>query len=235
MDARRNKQNLQRLYDEVMNEHHVDAADELITPDRPDHDPNLPPEFTEGRDGFKRLFEMFIEAFPDLSFHNEQMVAEGDLVAAHNLMSGTHRGAFMGIPPTGKVVLGLCVGRVPVHRRRADLGALGRLRHGIAAGAVGRRRRPQRSDEHRSTRPVQHPVHVRAGRVRARGAVVRGASPQAAPARSGARTADLGARLPDRRRIDPRSRLGRPRRPGRVPRDGGVRRHGDGGARARSR
>ena len=70
MDAGRNKQNLQRLYDEVMNEHHVDAADELITPDRPDHDPNLPPEFTEGRDGFKRLFSMFIEAFPDLSFHN---------------------------------------------------------------------------------------------------------------------------------------------------------------------
>jgi SnoaL-like polyketide cyclase len=78
MDARRNKQNLQRLYDEVMNDHRIDAADELITPDRPDHDPNLPPEFTEGRDGFKRLFEMFIEAFPDFSFRNEHMVAEGD-------------------------------------------------------------------------------------------------------------------------------------------------------------
>jgi steroid delta-isomerase-like uncharacterized protein len=102
MDTGRNKRNLQRLYDEVMNEHRVEAADELITPDRPDHDPNLPPEYTEGRDGFKRLFEMFIEAFPDLSFHNEQMVAEGDLVAAHNLMRGTHRGNFMGIPPTGK-------------------------------------------------------------------------------------------------------------------------------------
>ena len=102
MDAQRNKQNLQRLYREVMNEHRVEVADELITADRPDHDPNLPPEFTEGRDGFKRLFRTFIAAFPDLSFHNEKMVAEGDLVAAYSVMRGTHRGAFMGIPATGR-------------------------------------------------------------------------------------------------------------------------------------
>ena len=101
MDLQRNKNNLRRLYDEVMNGHRVDAADELITPDRPDHDANLPPEFTQDREGFKRLFRMFIAAFPDLSFETEHMVAEGDLVAAHNLMRGTHRGEFMGIAPTG--------------------------------------------------------------------------------------------------------------------------------------
>ncbi len=81
MDAQRNKANLTRLYDEVMNGHRVDAADDLIAWDRPDHDPNLPPEFTQDREGFKRLFRMFIEAFPDLSFETEHMVAEGDLVA----------------------------------------------------------------------------------------------------------------------------------------------------------
>jgi len=102
MDAQRNKQNLQRLYREVMNEHRVEAADGLITADRPDHDPNLPPEFTEGRDGFKRLFEAFIAAFPDLTFTNEHIVAEGDLVAAYNRMEGTHRGDFMGMPATGR-------------------------------------------------------------------------------------------------------------------------------------
>src|SRR6058998_652753 len=101
MDQGRNKANLKRLYDEVMNHHRVDAADGLITVDRPDHDPNLPPEFTEGREGFKRLFRMFIAAFPDLSFQNEHMVAEGDLVASHNLMRGTHRGSFMGVPASG--------------------------------------------------------------------------------------------------------------------------------------
>ena len=102
MDQQRNKVNLQHLYDEVMNGHRVDAADDLITPDRPDHDPNLPPEFTQDREGFKRLFRMFIAAFPDLRFDTEHMVAEDDLVASYNSMQGTHRGEFMGIPPTGK-------------------------------------------------------------------------------------------------------------------------------------
>jgi predicted ester cyclase len=102
MDQQRNKENLQRLYDEVMNGHRVGAADDLITPDRPDHDANLPPEFTQDRQGFKRLFEMFISAFPDLRFDTEFMVAEGDMVAAYGSAQGTHQGAFMGIPATGK-------------------------------------------------------------------------------------------------------------------------------------
>ena len=35
MDPERNAATLQRLYDEVMNGHNLDAADELITIDRP--------------------------------------------------------------------------------------------------------------------------------------------------------------------------------------------------------
>ena len=102
MDQERNKANLQRLYDEVMNGHRMDAADELITPDRPDHDPNLPPEFTQDREGFKKLFTRFIAAFPDLRFESEFMVAEDDMVVAYNSVEGTHHGEFMGIPATGK-------------------------------------------------------------------------------------------------------------------------------------
>ena len=100
-DAERNKANLQRLYDEVMNGHDVDAADELITPDRPDHDPTFPPEFTRDREGFKKLFRMLIGAFPDLRFTTDLMVAEDDMVGAFSSVQGTHRGEFMGIPPTG--------------------------------------------------------------------------------------------------------------------------------------
>ena len=97
----RNKATLQRLYDEVMNGHDVDAADELITPDRPDHDGTFPPEFTRDREGFKKLFRMLIAAFPDLKFTTEFMVAEGDMVGAFSTVQGTHHGEFMGMPAPG--------------------------------------------------------------------------------------------------------------------------------------
>jgi len=67
VDPERNAATLQRLYDEVMNGHNVDAADELITIDRPDNDPTFPPEFTAGRAGFKKLIAMLIGAFPGLA------------------------------------------------------------------------------------------------------------------------------------------------------------------------
>ena len=96
---------MQRLYDEVMSGHNVDAADGLITIDRPDNDPTFPPEFTAGRAGFKKLMTMLIGAFPDLRFTTELMVADNDLVSAFTKVSGTHQGEFMGIPATGRSFL----------------------------------------------------------------------------------------------------------------------------------
>lgn len=101
-DTERNKATLQRLYDEVMNGHDVDAADMLLTVDRPDHDTTFPPEFTHGRAGFKKLFTMLIAAFPDLRFTTDLMVADADMVGAFTRIQGTHRGEFLGIPATGQ-------------------------------------------------------------------------------------------------------------------------------------
>jgi predicted ester cyclase len=102
MDPERNAATLQRLYDQVMNGHNVDAADELITIDRPDNDPTFPPEFTAGRAGFKKLMMLLIGAFPGLRFTTELMVAGNDLVSAFTKLSGTHQGEFMAIPATGR-------------------------------------------------------------------------------------------------------------------------------------
>jgi predicted ester cyclase len=43
-------------------------------------------------------------AFPDLHFTIEDMFAEGDKVATRWTIRGTHRGEFMGLPPTGNQV-----------------------------------------------------------------------------------------------------------------------------------
>jgi predicted ester cyclase len=41
-------------------------------------------------------------AFPEYELRSEQMIAEDDLVSIIGRASGTHKGPFMGMPPTGK-------------------------------------------------------------------------------------------------------------------------------------
>ena len=55
-----------------------------------------------GIEGSKQFIGMYLTAFPDLQFKIEDMIVEGDRVVARLTTSGTHKGAFMGIPPTGK-------------------------------------------------------------------------------------------------------------------------------------
>ena len=98
----RNKQQLQRLYDEVINAGDLERADLYITPDRPDHDDNLPPEMTRDREGFKLFFRMFRAAFPDQKFSIDFMLAEGDKVMGIGTVEATHQGEFFGMPATGK-------------------------------------------------------------------------------------------------------------------------------------
>ena len=44
------------------------------------------------------------EAFPDLHFEIEEMIAEGDTVVARWTLTGTHTGPFLGVAPTGRKI-----------------------------------------------------------------------------------------------------------------------------------
>jgi predicted ester cyclase len=44
------------------------------------------------------------EAFPDLRVTVEDRIFAGDKIVARNTWSGTHRGAFLGVAPTGKQI-----------------------------------------------------------------------------------------------------------------------------------
>lgn len=90
-----------RFYSEVVNGGNLDLIDELVSEDFVDHEalPGMP---TTGPESPKATFSMFFAAFPDLQMTVDDMFADGDKVVARATMSGTHKGEFMGIPPTNK-------------------------------------------------------------------------------------------------------------------------------------
>ena len=55
-----------------------------------------------GPAAMKGLFAMLRAAFPDWRETIEDALAEGDTVVLRVTGRGTHRGAFMGLPPTDR-------------------------------------------------------------------------------------------------------------------------------------
>jgi steroid delta-isomerase-like uncharacterized protein len=102
MSAKENKTLVRRFVDEVQSQGNVDAIEEFCSPEFVNHStpPGLPPD----REGIKIVTAMFREAFPDSYFTVEDMLAERDKVATRKTFHGTHRGEFMGTPPTGRQV-----------------------------------------------------------------------------------------------------------------------------------
>ena len=76
--------------------------DELVEPDAPIRTP-LPIDAT-GAEALKEVFARLHRVFSDLHVTTEDLIAEDDKVVARNSVTGTHRGEYMGHPPTGKSV-----------------------------------------------------------------------------------------------------------------------------------
>jgi steroid delta-isomerase-like uncharacterized protein len=58
----------------------------------------------QGKDAVGAFLAELMAAFPDLQFDVVSRLARGDFVAEEWSLRGTHRGPFMGIPPTGRRV-----------------------------------------------------------------------------------------------------------------------------------
>jgi steroid delta-isomerase-like uncharacterized protein len=78
------------------------TIDELVDPDVLIRTP-LPVEAT-GTQAIKEVFARLLRAFPDLHITVEDLIAEDDKVVSRNSVTGTHKGEYMGLPPTGKTV-----------------------------------------------------------------------------------------------------------------------------------
>jgi predicted ester cyclase len=102
-DVERNKSVIRRLLSEV-DRGRLDVVDECYAPSYVDRTPSPVRGLAEGRDGVRRAFEIFHQAFPDTRHAIEDLVAEGDRVVARISARGTHTGELFGHAPTGKVV-----------------------------------------------------------------------------------------------------------------------------------
>ncbi len=102
MSVEENKAIVRRCIDEAFNKGKTAAMDDFLAPNVVPHP--LPPGVPHDLEGLKRFFTTLLAVFPDYCLMIEDMVAEGDKVVIRSTISGTHKGEFMGIAPTGKKV-----------------------------------------------------------------------------------------------------------------------------------
>ena len=102
MSAEQNKALVCHIIEEVYNQGNMAVIDEHFSPDYVHH--TLPPGMPQDREGCRQMVKMLHTAFPDYRITIEDVVAEGDKVVLRFHWSGTHKGEFMGIAPTGKKV-----------------------------------------------------------------------------------------------------------------------------------
>lgn len=58
----------------------------------------------EGRDQIARVYRLLLKAFPDVVFTTQAILIDGNRIAQHARVSGTHSGEFFGIAATGRRV-----------------------------------------------------------------------------------------------------------------------------------
>ena len=103
MSTEANKAIVRQFVERVQNGGDLAALDVLAAPGYVNH--SAPPGVPSDREGLKQLTALFRTAFPDGRMTIEEMVAEGDRVATRKTFRGTHQGALLDLPPTGRAVV----------------------------------------------------------------------------------------------------------------------------------
>ena len=112
MSTEENKEVERRVFKELT-KHNLALVNELIDTRWLYHGPGGSEVDVQGHDGFREFHTMLFNAFPDIHFTIEDMVAEGDKVVVRFTVRGTHKGDYLGVPPTGKQ---FAVNGIAIHR-----------------------------------------------------------------------------------------------------------------------
>jgi predicted ester cyclase len=139
-----NKALVLRFYEEVWALGNLEVAHEVFADEYVRHDPR-PSEPSPGPAGQAQIAGHFRSAFPDIEWHVDLLLGEGDLVAARWTAAGTHSGAWGEVAPTGRKVSfsGVNVFRfgsagkvVEIWNHRDDLGLMEQVGASVFASAV---------------------------------------------------------------------------------------------------
>jgi steroid delta-isomerase-like uncharacterized protein len=100
--SEQNKAFTKRGIEEVWNQGKLEVIHELVAANCVFNDPSIPGGKVTGPEGYKQLVQIYRTAFPDLHITINDQIAEGDKLVTRWTATGTHKGDFMGIAPTGK-------------------------------------------------------------------------------------------------------------------------------------
>ncbi len=118
MSVEENEAVVRRYFDEFWDRRDWALAPEIFAADFVFYAP-IVPDGIHGAEAYRRsVVEPLLAAFPDLRLVPGEAICQGERVAMQFTMSGTHRGTFAGVPPTGKgfAVPGVVVGRIVAGR-----------------------------------------------------------------------------------------------------------------------
>jgi steroid delta-isomerase-like uncharacterized protein len=93
---------VREFIEEVLNQGRLDAADRFFWGDMVEQVPF--PGQGPGIEGLKDVVRAMRAAFPDMYWHVEEQLTEGDRVLTRFEWTGTHRGEFLGVSATGRSV-----------------------------------------------------------------------------------------------------------------------------------
>ena len=80
----------------------VSTIDEVFLPDAVVHSPLAA---GSGPETMKQIWRLLLRAFPDIHVIVEDTIVDHDKIASRQTVTGTHRGEYRGLAPTGKAVM----------------------------------------------------------------------------------------------------------------------------------
>jgi steroid delta-isomerase-like uncharacterized protein len=101
MNPADNRKVVQRFTEECWNQGKTNVVSEIVADNVRLHDPVFP-HLTSGARNLRTHIETCRAAFPDIKFTVDDTICERNEVVNHWTAHGTHKGTFLGMPPTNR-------------------------------------------------------------------------------------------------------------------------------------